>query len=258
MDDQANVHPIACESCRNKKTKCDRDLPRCTQCISTRTNCQYPPVNKRGLPSGYITFIEQRLLETEIVVLDLLSAIYDGHQNSIPPTAPGDDKAIAELSAKQSKQEKLEEWRRFPLHTELERLKWFEYRRRLLHGQDVPAQELVSQDYSIQQAPLEANVSGQNYPTSDLSKPSDLEPFRGEIANHLEPRAVDPNNQIVPSMSSNDQALLDMEPLYDNTISNTSPSYIAPILEVGEQPEVHEGTVEAPHGLTNDRWRKYF
>lgn len=80
----------------------------------------------RGIPSGYVSFIEQRLLETEIVVLELLSAIYKSHVPIEPQRLPeGDCRLLAEYSQKQAKSHKIEEWKNFPLATEVQRRTWW-------------------------------------------------------------------------------------------------------------------------------------
>ncbi|ORY03067.1 hypothetical protein BCR34DRAFT_573826 [Clohesyomyces aquaticus] len=123
---QPELHPIACESCRNKKSKCDRDLPTCSQCASSGISCRYPPIHKRGIPSGYISFLEQRLLQTELLAFELLAIIYQSrtpidkdhlHKNA--------REAIADFSIKQPKSAKIEEWRRFPLTTKEQRKVWW-------------------------------------------------------------------------------------------------------------------------------------
>ncbi|KAB8221171.1 hypothetical protein BDV33DRAFT_170838 [Aspergillus novoparasiticus] len=43
-------NPISCEPCRQKKCKCDRLLPICTQCATTpssQSRCIYPESGKR-------------------------------------------------------------------------------------------------------------------------------------------------------------------------------------------------------------------
>ena len=80
----------------------------------------------RGIPSGYISFIEQRLLETEIVVIELLSAIYKSHVPIEPQRLPEKDcRLLAEYEQKQAKSHKIEEWKNFPLATEEERRAWW-------------------------------------------------------------------------------------------------------------------------------------
>ncbi|KAB8207317.1 hypothetical protein BDV34DRAFT_192070 [Aspergillus parasiticus] len=50
----ATAHPqnsISCEPCRQKKCKCDRLLPICTQCATTpssQSKCIYPESGKRS------------------------------------------------------------------------------------------------------------------------------------------------------------------------------------------------------------------
>jgi hypothetical protein len=80
----------------------------------------------RGIPSGYISFIEQRLLETEIVVLELLSAIYASRVPIEPQRLPETDRRLlAEYGQKQAKSHKIEEWKNLPLATEEQRRAWW-------------------------------------------------------------------------------------------------------------------------------------
>ncbi|KAF9249633.1 transcriptional regulator family: Fungal Specific TF [Penicillium roqueforti] len=60
-----NLSPISCETCRQRKCKCDRKLPCCSQCSNEPSRCVYPESGKRGLPLGYLNQLEQRLAETE-------------------------------------------------------------------------------------------------------------------------------------------------------------------------------------------------
>ncbi|KAF2444464.1 hypothetical protein P171DRAFT_432493 [Karstenula rhodostoma CBS 690.94] len=126
MDESNNYHPIACEACRNKKSKCDRDLPVCSQCASSGVTCRYPPTNKRGIPSGYIALVEQRLLESEIVIFELLSTLYNynpsirQHQLSYY-----ERRSLEEFSRTQSKSKKVDEWTNFPLLTDEQRRAWW-------------------------------------------------------------------------------------------------------------------------------------
>ncbi|KAF2849161.1 hypothetical protein T440DRAFT_556104 [Plenodomus tracheiphilus IPT5] len=133
MEDSNTVHPIACESCRNKKSKCDRELPVCSQCSATGTSCRYPPMNKRGIPSGYISLIEQRLLDTETIVIELLSAIHNS-QIPIEPHRLNQDnrEALAAMSQKQAKTKKIDEWKEFPILTDEQRHAWWRKKRELL------------------------------------------------------------------------------------------------------------------------------
>lgn len=54
--------PTVCYLCRQRKTKCDRKLPRCGYCIKAKVNCQYvAQPKKRGLRAGYVSELEARL-----------------------------------------------------------------------------------------------------------------------------------------------------------------------------------------------------
>jgi hypothetical protein len=106
--------------------QCDRELPICSQCSTNNLTCQYPTINKRGIPSGYISLLEQRLLETELVLFELLSTLY----NSSTPIEPYRStafqrEAIAAFMMKQSKNEKIEEWRGKGLATDEQRYGWW-------------------------------------------------------------------------------------------------------------------------------------
>ncbi|KAF2186002.1 hypothetical protein K469DRAFT_707188 [Zopfia rhizophila CBS 207.26] len=134
--EQPELHPIACESCRNKKSKCDRELPVCSQCNASGSTCRYPQIHKRGIPSGYISFIEQRLLETELVVFELLTAIYQSH-TPIDQFRSHESarQAVADFSGKQSKSAKVEEWKYFPLASDEQRQRWWQNRQEIIqHG----------------------------------------------------------------------------------------------------------------------------
>lgn len=51
---QPRQDPVSCESCRKKKTKCDRQFP-CSSCVSRRIDCSYGSNDPRpspGIPPG--------------------------------------------------------------------------------------------------------------------------------------------------------------------------------------------------------------
>jgi len=65
-DDQS---PTVCYLCRQRKTKCDRNLPRCGYCIKAKVNCQYvAQPRKRGLRAGYVSELEARLGTSSLAV----------------------------------------------------------------------------------------------------------------------------------------------------------------------------------------------
>jgi hypothetical protein len=52
----------SCFLCRQRKTKCDRLLPRCGFCVKAKVECQYVPrPKKRGLRAGYVSELESRI-----------------------------------------------------------------------------------------------------------------------------------------------------------------------------------------------------
>ncbi|KAL3436707.1 hypothetical protein BDV09DRAFT_36726 [Aspergillus tetrazonus] len=104
MTDKQN--PIACEPCRQKKCKCDRILPVCSQC-SDPAKCVYPESGKRGLPQGYITHLESRLAATERALYSTYSYLrtFSPRSFSIPNSSqPGPSRTAA-----------VNEWSRLPL-----------------------------------------------------------------------------------------------------------------------------------------------
>ena len=53
---------FSCYLCRQRKTKCDRILPRCGFCIKAKVECQYvSKPKKRGLRAGYVSQLESRI-----------------------------------------------------------------------------------------------------------------------------------------------------------------------------------------------------
>ncbi|EED15949.1 hypothetical protein TSTA_010650 [Talaromyces stipitatus ATCC 10500] len=106
------LHPIACEPCRQKKCKCDREIPVCSQCLGEPSKCNYPESGKRGLPLGYITQLEQRLAVTELALFEALATLHSlGHDET------GLVKASVKsgIESRQGKQSLMEEWRKLPL-----------------------------------------------------------------------------------------------------------------------------------------------
>ncbi|OAL04932.1 hypothetical protein IQ06DRAFT_302061 [Phaeosphaeriaceae sp. SRC1lsM3a] len=105
---------------------CDRELPVCSQCMFSKVSCRYPPINKRGIPSGYLSYIEQRLLDTELLAFELLSAIYKSHTPILPQRLSEQERqALSDISTKQPKSAKIEEWKILPLGTDEERHNWW-------------------------------------------------------------------------------------------------------------------------------------
>jgi hypothetical protein len=100
-----------------------------------------------GIPSGYLSFIEQRLLDTELVVFELLSAIYKSNVPIQPQRLSETERRIlVELSQKQPKSAKIEEWRSQPLVTDEHRHEWWSRRYQLMSGSTQACPNRLSQD----------------------------------------------------------------------------------------------------------------
>jgi hypothetical protein len=80
----------------------------------------------RGIPSGYIALVEQRLLESEIVIFELLTTLYNcnypGRQHRM---SHDERRSLSEWSKTQSKSKKVDEWTSFPLGTDEQRQAWW-------------------------------------------------------------------------------------------------------------------------------------
>ncbi|OAX85555.1 hypothetical protein ACJ72_00049 [Emergomyces africanus] len=61
----------ACNRCRLRKNRCDRNLPRCQSCKKARVHCVgYDPTTKREIPRSYVFFLESRLAYLEKTLVD--------------------------------------------------------------------------------------------------------------------------------------------------------------------------------------------
>ncbi|KAJ4039457.1 hypothetical protein NW756_009424 [Fusarium oxysporum] len=131
---ERQLNPIACSHCRQRKRKCDRQLPHCLQCTNDPTNCHYPEQNKRGLPIGFITRLETRLAETEEALFRLVHSIDEPNNNhtSLKPSS-------------QRKDDRIREWDSLPLRNADEIRAWYRNRSEQTHS---PAQhdDLMDED----------------------------------------------------------------------------------------------------------------
>lgn len=65
MDNESSRTSKACNSCKERKRKCDRAEPRCSFCVQRNTVCEYRTLHKPGLPPGYGTNMMQKLASIE-------------------------------------------------------------------------------------------------------------------------------------------------------------------------------------------------
>ncbi|KAL4941629.1 hypothetical protein BDV06DRAFT_177827 [Aspergillus oleicola] len=126
-------NPIACEPCRQKKCKCDRILPFCSQC-SESARCVYPESGKRGLPQGYITHLENRLAATE-------RALYSTYAY-LRTISPRSFSIVESSQPNTSRTAAVNEWSRLPLRNPDDLELWFSEKTRVfgVAGDDVPAE----------------------------------------------------------------------------------------------------------------------
>ncbi|EWG41686.1 hypothetical protein FVEG_03752 [Fusarium verticillioides 7600] len=124
---ERQLNPIACSHCRQRKRKCDRQLPHCLQCTNDPTNCHYPEQNKRGLPIGFITRLEARLAETEEALFRLVHTIDEPNNNhiSLKPSS-------------QRKDDRITEWDSLPLRNVDEIRAWYRSRSEQTHSPTQP------------------------------------------------------------------------------------------------------------------------
>lgn len=54
---------VSCETCKQRKVKCDRGQPSCGWCLKNHSSCTYLPRKKPGLRAGYGRELEARLGE---------------------------------------------------------------------------------------------------------------------------------------------------------------------------------------------------
>ncbi|KAH7080910.1 hypothetical protein FB567DRAFT_115638 [Paraphoma chrysanthemicola] len=253
MSETTDFHPIACESCRNKKSKCDREIPRCSQCATSGSSCQYPPVNKRGIPSGYLSFIEQRLFETELVVFELLSAIYKSQRPiELQHVSHLERQVLADLSQKQSKSLKIEEWKSLPLTTDESRHEWWLRRHELIaHNGQANGTGPTQNARTPQETWLDASPSSAQYE---------------DMPSHLRMHAQQP----APSTPQAPTFVDTWQPLPSEIVSATSASFRAndelhtntahPETTAKDDNGVAFTTLAEPpaQSMNAERWRKYF
>ncbi|RMJ11548.1 hypothetical protein BHE90_007508 [Fusarium euwallaceae] len=110
------LNPIACGHCRQRKRKCDRQLPYCLQCSHDPSNCHYPEQNKRGIPIGFITRLEARLAETEEALFQVLQSLENDPQNAQHSLKP----------PSQRKVDRIREWDTLPLKSLDDIKTWFQ------------------------------------------------------------------------------------------------------------------------------------
>lgn len=63
----------ACDSCRKRKLKCSKELPRCSKCITHKWDCVYSPKTVRSpLTRSYLTSVENKAKQLEDIIAKLI------------------------------------------------------------------------------------------------------------------------------------------------------------------------------------------
>jgi hypothetical protein len=234
---------------------CNVSVPPDQQAVSySNSFCRITCTNTklRGIPSGYLSYIEQRLLDTEFVVFELLSAIY---QSQIPiqlhRLSETDRQALVDVSQKQSKSAKIEEWKSLPLDTDENRHNWWSKRYESItlpmqSGSDnLPRDNTTPQDTWLEASPMSAHYE-------DMQLPSVVQPPAPSIGQ------ISPVASWQPPL---DAMIFVPAPSFDNNTNTATPK---PLLMAASDSDVSvttstESSVSASsQSLSADRWRKYF
>ena len=235
--------------------------------------CRYPPINKRcvdfatyiayiharyrGIPSGYISFIEQRLLETEFLCLELLSAIYNSkiviEQHTL---SDHERRLLAGLEEKQPKSAKIQEWKSFPLATDEQRRNWWRKKRESIvrsdgndHFQNSPARS----DALAGISPLPDNFDDMHVTAAISSQTHMIQQTTPPISTWESAANASSLSNSTFSLEDHSQTFVDTIPM-DSSIPDDLPN------DASAESAGHSGYSSPlhPHGLNVDRWRKYF
>lgn len=199
----------------------------------------------RGLPSGYVALVEQRLLESELVVFELLSTLYNDNGARMPSNLSHQDRDILSDFAKaQSKLKKVDEWKNYPLATDEERHAWWLRKREVI---DLSRREGSMREHRHARSDVLHNAS----PASTCTTPN--APSEAQL-----PPVESPLEAVAELIGweheMGDASNIDFNALaQDGNSSNTLQG--APLVTVGNPAEQASPSVR---GSNADRWRKYF
>ncbi|KFY31345.1 hypothetical protein V493_01185 [Pseudogymnoascus sp. VKM F-4281 (FW-2241)] len=174
-----------------------------------------------GIPTGYISSLEERLIETEIALFDALSFInihfHQGGNTQVEPSQYHD--AFTTHSTSLSKQAKVKEWRRLPLTSEDQQKAWLQEKLHVASRRDY-------QNDSIGESP---ESQGTEHPWPDSP------PF----AQHNEALLLPQRQSLVHSQNAQDnQGLIQAEYLpaiHGNESLQVSRNYTSATLETPER-----------------------
>ncbi|KAH7317681.1 hypothetical protein BKA65DRAFT_514968 [Rhexocercosporidium sp. MPI-PUGE-AT-0058] len=232
----------SCEPCKRKKCKCDRQLPSCGQCDASKLSCTYVESNKRGIPTGYLGLLEQRLGETEVLLYQALSELQTLKlQNifqSVPRSPAIPDPIPREVNP--SKQVRMEEWREYPLRTADEVERW----RRFLGG-DMKIPDVY--DGLLGEQSRQEHQGYHSPPNQPFSDPNlDQDPPLTHQDNSMD---FDVANGLMGLSQTNDQNQTQYQQT-TNTNSDPPPTQLSAILNPANFPSPPSG-IQHTHNLSH-------
>jgi hypothetical protein len=180
----------------------------------------------RGIPSGYISSLEERLIETEIALFEALSFInthfHQGGNTQFEPSQYHD--AFTNHSTALSKQAKVEEWRRLPLMFEDQQKAWLQEKIHVASRTDY-RNDSISESPGSQQT---------EHPWPGSPPP--------RFARHNEEQLVPQRQSLIHSENAQDNQELiqaDYQPvIHDNESLQVNPNYTSATVETPERPTV--------------------
>ncbi|EDU47538.1 C6 transcription factor [Pyrenophora tritici-repentis] len=86
---------VSCETCKQRKVKCDRGAPACSWCLKNHSACVYLPRKKPGLRAGYGRELESRLDKLEALLVQQQSQINHLSNNQVTASGPSPQEVAA-------------------------------------------------------------------------------------------------------------------------------------------------------------------
>lgn len=121
----------ACAICRAKRQKCSGEKPICIQCRQSNEECAWSDSKKRGPAKDYLRSLQDRLQETERLLLGALSRLDDADLTDILTSQDGKAPSYQTWSTSLSGQAY---WQRIPLSRLDSIRQWQRERRAWAHG----------------------------------------------------------------------------------------------------------------------------
>lgn len=202
------------------------------------------------MPSGYVSLIEQRLVETEILVLEMLSAIQESGVSLTKYHLSADQRrTLIDVARKQSKSEKIEDWKSLPLGDERQRQAWLWKKQQVIGCSQTSTSGQYDANTHVGPASLSGCSEGTLSTEGTLSSTRALPRPQTYIFSPSAGRQEWPTVDTHGSIDHIEQATLDIRP------SQSDESTITPSTSSATTEEMGPPTTR---NATPDRWRKYF